>query len=174
MVVSSRHFFPEKAIEAILFVATRLANPTFHSVSKVFYFADKKHLERYGRLICGDSYVAMKHGPVPSQTYDLMKASVGRGWVTPDQAELIQSAFDVSSGCRIQAKRQPELKLLSESEIECLAESVTEYGGRSFGELTSLSHDAAWNSADENELISIEEIAKTLPNSDALIVHLRS
>jgi uncharacterized phage-associated protein len=174
MVVSARSFEVGKAIEAILFVATKLANPTFHSVSKVFYFADKKHLERYGRLICGDSYVAMKHGPVPSQTYDIMRVPVGRGWVNPDQAELIQSAFDVSSRCRIEAKRQPELRQLSESEIECLAESVAEYGSKSFGELTRLSHDAAWHSADENELISIDEFAKTLPNSEALIVHLRS
>jgi uncharacterized phage-associated protein len=174
MVVSARSFDVGKAIEAILFVATKLANPTFHSVSKVFYFADKKHLERYGRFICGDTYVAMKHGPVPSQTYDIMKVPVGRGWVSPDQAELIQAAFDVSNGCRIQTKRQPELEQLSASEIECLTECVAEYGGKSFGELTSLSHDAAWHSADENELISIEEIAKTLPDSEALIVHLRS
>ena len=174
MVVSARSFDVGKAIEAILFVATKLADPTFHSVSKVFYFADKKHLERYGRFICGDTYVAMKHGPVPSQTYDIMKVAVGRGWVNPDQAELIQLAFDVNKVCRIQPKRQPELKELSESEIECLAESVAEYGGKSFGELTSLSHDAAWDSADENELISIEEIAKSLPNSELLIAHLRS
>lgn len=174
MVVSARSFDVGKAIEAILFVATNLANPTFHSVSKVFYFADKKHLERYGRLICGDSYVAMKHGPVPSQTYDLMKVPVGRVWVNPDQAVLIQSAFDVSSGCRIQAKRQPELRQLSESEIECLEASIAEFGGKTFGELTRLSHDAAWDSADENEFISIEEIAKTLSDSEALIVHLRS
>lgn len=174
MVVSARSFDVGKAMEAILFVATKLANPTFHSVSKVFYFADKKHLERYGRFICGDSYVAMKHGPVPSQTYDIMKVPVGRGWVSPDQAELIQSAFDVSDGCRIQVKRQPELAQLSGSEIECLDESIAEHGSKSFRELTSLSHDAAWDSADENELISIEEIAKTLPDPEALIVHLRS
>ncbi|MGH8606942.1 MAG: Panacea domain-containing protein [Gammaproteobacteria bacterium] len=174
MVVSARSFDVGKAIEAILFVATKLAKPTFHSVSKVFYFADKKHLERYGRFICGDSYVAMKHGPVPSQTCDIMKVPVGRGWVNPDQAELIQSAFDVSDECRIQIKRQPELAQLSGSEIECLDESIAEHGSKSFRELTSLSHDAAWDSADENELISIEEIAKTLPNSEMLIAHLRS
>jgi hypothetical protein len=32
------------------------------------YFADKAHLEQYGRFICGDSYVAMK--PVPIGTYE--------------------------------------------------------------------------------------------------------
>lgn len=138
MVVSARSFDIGKAIEAILFVATKLADPTFHSVSKV------------------------------------LKVPVGRGWVSPDQAELIQLAFDVSNGCRIQTKRQPELRQLSESEIECLTDSIAEYGRKTFGELTTLSHDAAWNSADENEPISIEEIAKTLPNSELLIAHLRA
>jgi uncharacterized phage-associated protein len=40
------------------------------------YFADRKHLEKYGRFICGDSYVAMKHGPVPSEIYDILKAVI--------------------------------------------------------------------------------------------------
>ncbi|MEK7221817.1 MAG: Panacea domain-containing protein, partial [Nitrospirota bacterium] len=66
---TKRKFFrfdPDKAIQAILFVARSITGATFHQISKIIYFADKDHLQKYGRLICGDSYVAMKHGPVPS------------------------------------------------------------------------------------------------------------
>jgi len=31
------------------------------------------HLERYGRLIFGDTYIAMKHGRVPPGVYDMRK-----------------------------------------------------------------------------------------------------
>jgi uncharacterized phage-associated protein len=64
----------DKGIEAILYIAQKVDDPTFHRISKIMYFADRKHLEKYGRFICGDSYVAMKHGPVPSEIYDILKA----------------------------------------------------------------------------------------------------
>ena len=43
-------FEREKAIEAILYLAGRIEDPTFHSIGKLMYFADKTSLERYGRL----------------------------------------------------------------------------------------------------------------------------
>lgn len=64
------HFDPEKAVEVILYVASRVRDSGFHRVSKILYFADRDHLAMYGRFICGDSYVAMKNGPVPSGAYD--------------------------------------------------------------------------------------------------------
>jgi hypothetical protein len=42
----------------------------------------------------------------------------------------------------------------------------------SFGQLTSLSHDKAWDSADENEFIEVEQIVATLPDSEVLLDHL--
>ncbi|VXD20803.1 hypothetical protein PL8927_70018 [Planktothrix serta PCC 8927] len=47
----------EKGIESILYILKLLENkaqPTLHRVSKVLYFADKEHLEKYGRFIFGD------------------------------------------------------------------------------------------------------------------------
>ncbi|MEO6666974.1 MAG: Panacea domain-containing protein, partial [Nitrospiria bacterium] len=79
---AKRKFFrfdPEKALQAILFVARMLPGATFHQISKIIYFADKAHLQKYGRLICGDTYVAMKHGPVPSGIYDILKSVRGDG-----------------------------------------------------------------------------------------------
>ncbi len=66
-------FDEDVAIEVILYIANRVPHPTFHLIFKIMYFADKAHLERYGRFICGDSYVAMRNGPVPSVTYDMLK-----------------------------------------------------------------------------------------------------
>src|SRR5688572_28382921 len=41
---------------------------------KLLYMADREAWTRYGRPITGDTYVAMEHGPVLSQTYDQIRA----------------------------------------------------------------------------------------------------
>jgi len=174
MAVSIRKFDSAKAIESLLFVAARLPSPSFHSVSKVLYFADKAHLQRYGRLICGDDYVAMKHGPVPSGIYDMMKFPQGRSLLPPDLEKKVLAAFDVFNGHCIRPKRAADESRLSVSEIECLNDSIRQYGNKSFAQLTELSHDQAWEGSDENVLISIEEIARTLPNAEEILEYLHA
>lgn len=164
-------FDSDKALNAILWVAEMVKDPTFHRISKVIYFADKLHLERYGRLICGDSYCAMKHGPVPSAIYDMLKAVRGDG-SSEYQAEA-QRAFEVQGRMTVKPLRKADAEVLSESDIECLNESIQTYGRMSFDELTKVSHDEAWNSADENDLIDIEQIIATLPDGKALLQHLQ-
>ena len=44
-------FKVEKSVEAILYIGQNVEEPTFHRISKVMYFADKNHLEKYGRFI---------------------------------------------------------------------------------------------------------------------------
>lgn len=171
MTVRAQTFDPHKAVEAVLLVASRVANAGFHQISKLLYFADRIHLERYGRLICGDSYVAMQHGPVPSATYDLLKATAGRGdsrW-----ADLAAEAFDVVEGYVVRPKRAPDERSLARSEIACLEEVIREHGTKSFGELADLSHDRAWHSADANDFISLDALVETLPNAEQVRDHLR-
>ncbi|WP_419868710.1 type II toxin-antitoxin system antitoxin SocA domain-containing protein [Chryseobacterium sp. CT-SW4] len=39
------------------------------------YFADLKHLSKYGRKITEDCYVKMQNDPVPSKVCDILKGS---------------------------------------------------------------------------------------------------
>lgn len=167
-----RSFDHEKAINGILLIASRAHNSTFHKISKVMYLADKEHLAQYGRLIFGDSYVAMKHGPVPSETYDMLKAVRGDGWTKfMDEAE---DAFQVKNGKEVIPLKSPDLEVFSESDLECLEKTLENYGSKTFQELTDITHDQAWDSVDENDLIDLEQIIRTLPDSDALLEHIRS
>lgn len=163
-------FDPEKALNAILWIAKRIPSPTFHSISKLLYFADRLHLERYGRLISGDSYVAMKNGPVPSGAYDIMKAVRGDGTCAVE-AEA-QEALTVDGRYHVIPRRAANEAHFSESDLECLHETIQQYGSLSFKELTDLSHDAAWDSADENDIIELEQIIATLPDGASLLEHL--
>jgi uncharacterized phage-associated protein len=40
---------------------------------KLLYIADREALHEIGRPITGDRHVAMRYGPVPSRTYDIIK-----------------------------------------------------------------------------------------------------
>lgn len=174
MAIHARLFDREKAIEAILFIAGLLISPTKHSISKIFYLADKLHLQEYGRLICGDRYIAMEYGPVPSAIYHMMKVSAGQDRIDPDIDDFILEAFMVTNGRYITPKRKAETGFLSESEMECIQETVNDYGQKSFGELTDITHDSAWQVTGHNQPIELLDIAKTLPNADEIISYLNS
>lgn len=163
-------FDPEKAVEVLLFLAKRINPPNLHRVLKLLYLADKLHLERYGRLICGDTYVAMKSGPVPSGAYDIVKDVRGDGMHS--FAEHARHTFQIH-GYDIAPFRDADVSLFSDSDVECLEEAVRRYGEMSGGQLKELSHDAAYQAADENDFISIEAIAGMFPDRDALITYLR-
>ena len=174
MALAPIRFDPERALELVLYVASRLRYPTLHSVSKVLYFADREHLSRYGSLLSGDNYVAMRHGPVPSAIYDLLKAAAGRlEPLIPSQFyDLVGQSLSVEEGSRVRPLRAANLELLSASQRECLDASIKANGRLSFKRLTDKSHDAAWRSVDENDLIDVRTIAKTLPNAKQVLAYL--
>ncbi len=162
-------FQEDKAIEVILYLAKKAADPTFHSISKLLYFADKTSLERYGRFICGDDYYAMEYGPVPSHTYDLMKNA-------PSDKSF---PFKVER-YTITPRRKPNLELLSESDIECLDICLVLYGNAPFWKRHADSTDDAYKKAWQERgsagsaRMPVESIAGILENPKELIDHLEN
>lgn len=151
---------PKKTIEVILYIATRVKDPTLHRIFKIMYFADKVHLLKYGRFITGDQYIAMEYGPVPSLAYDITKQP-------PEENILIE-------GYHIVPQRDARKEEFSESDLECLNASIEQHGHKSFGQLTDESHDDAWQVAPENGIMTIESIAKMLDASDELFSFLHN
>ncbi len=185
MAVSEITFSPEKALEAILYIAAKLKEPTIHEVLKVRYFADKLHLAKFGWMASGDDYVAMKFGPVGSGTYDLMKAARGdkSGFIYPRFAELVSGSLAVDADRRtLRGLRTPDLSCLSRAEVSCLDNALGCYGNMPFDERTELSHDAAWklawDAASEDEIgaspMAVASIATTLDNASEVLNHLRA
>ncbi len=163
----------EKAIEVILYIAnkastTNKVNEVYWAL-KVLYFADKEHLSKYGRLICNDFYAAMSHGPVPSVCYDMIKYVRGDGFYRFNFP--VEETFS-ADGNDIIPHRDANLDLLSESDIECLEESIEKYGHLPFYKLRDISHDDAFKSADLNDFISLENLAKSLPDGEQLLEYL--
>jgi uncharacterized phage-associated protein len=162
-------FNRQKTIEAILYIAQKVKDADYHSISKLLYFADKTHLERYGRFITGDTYYAMQYGPVPSNTYNLMKEGSAFG----------NSDFRVEDGKRVVALRLPKMDEFSRSDVKMLDLAIDLYGEMPFWMKTSLSHDAAWESAwnarggSQTAPMSIESIVALLEKPELLLEFLR-
>ena len=158
----------EKAVEAMLYVAEKTSN--LYTILKVLYFADRTHLEKYGRFIYGDSYVAMKNGPVPGTAYDIAKdVRENRGYPILQSAKEV---FKFENNETLSPLRQANIELLSDSDIECLDKAFEQYGYFPFGKLKNVSHDEAYRSAGPNDTIHLEAIVKTLPDSEVILDYL--
>lgn len=137
-------FDPEKLVHALAFLSNRgVANLDTMKAVKLLYFADKLHLQKYGRTIIGDDYYCMKHGPVPTVSLNIIQATVA-GTEDADGAELMADYFDVRrSGnypCLI-AKKSADLDVFSDSDIEVLTEVASKYGSKTAWELRDLAHE---------------------------------
>ena len=95
----------EKAVNSLLFVVSQLEKADTHKTYKILYFADQKHLLRYGRPISGDTYVKMKFGPVPSFVKNIVDEQIeGLEEVVAKSIFLSAKPFLNSSG-----KKSPKL-----------------------------------------------------------------
>jgi uncharacterized phage-associated protein len=148
------------SVHTMLFVLEKLGGKAdFHKIFKIMYFANQKHLARYGSLFNEDQFIAMKNGPVPSMSYDILKALRGQGLHSSDK-ERFEGYFKLLDYFTVEAKTNSDLEELSESAIGCLMESISENEKIDYDGLTAKSHDAAWDNTNRDGDMSIEDIAK--------------
>lgn len=162
------------SVHTILYILENLGGKgDFHKIFKVMYFADQKHLTRYGSLISDDQYIAMKNGPVPSMAYDILKALRGQGMHSDDK-DKFSKFFKLIDSYNIEAIEKPDLDELSESAVNCLNESINENANFDFDGLTEKSHDTAWDETNRDCEIPIELIAKAGGANDAMVNYINS
>ena len=150
-----------KAINSILFVLNELGieKSDAHKVFKILYFADQKHLVTYGRPITGDTYVKMQYGPVPAFLKDVSEGNEKEGLINRINKHFLTSSYPYNE------------EDLSESEVECLREAITENKDLSFKELTEKSHDSAWQKAKWH--INYMAIAKAATDNPDILNYIR-
>ena len=169
------NFDKKKAISAILYVSKSLQkariSQDLHKIFKILYFADQKHLARYGRPIIGDFYIAMDHGPVPSQIYDIIKTVRGDSIFTSD--DNYNEYFSVNKHF-MSPKKSPTMDEFSVSDLECIDESIKENKRLSFKVLKDKSHDEAYRKAGKDDRIPFEEMAKIANVDKGTLAYLKS
>jgi uncharacterized phage-associated protein len=171
----NKYLDAQKSLEAILHVS-RTTTDLFHIV-KVLYFADKIHLERYGRMISWDHYVAMREGPVPSGAYDLIKYARGDRFTYDSRIAKTRPELALSvDGDVVSPAREPNPAYLSDSDLECLNEAIARYSQMNWKELWKIAHqEKAYKKTPRDRPIPLSDlIALDVPNGKEVLEYLDS
>jgi uncharacterized phage-associated protein len=123
----------EKAIQAAGVILRREGNTASRlRLLKLLYIADRRSLERFGRPIVGSKIVAMKNGPLHSQILDLLNGNcVG---------ESRWASYFQNQGVLVQLVQQPDVGLLSRSELDLLEEVTKELSEMDDWEIVEATH----------------------------------
>ena len=133
----------QKAVETVLWVIER-GESNVYNIMKILFAADKFHLNKHGRPVTGDRYVAMEFGTVPSWIYDATKLKESKiGFIKKDM--LLEA----------EPRRKANMELMSESDIEALEHGFNEYAKLSFKRVLEKNHkERAWILARERSPLS--------------------
>lgn len=106
---------------------------------KLLYFVDRLSLEKYGEPVSFDNMVAMPHGMVLSQTYNLSTGSaisIAGGW-----NEWISDKENHNISLNKDIKNIDEFDELSTADIELVDEVYSKYGKYSGFDLADMHHN---------------------------------
>lgn len=109
---------------------------------KLVYFADRYHLRKYGRPVVGDVYMAMKFGPVASNTLNL--ANLENDRLDAECAKYINTFIkhpkhDLKKE-HIESKQKVDIDVFSKTDIEALEAVYAQFGDQDRFELAELTH----------------------------------
>lgn len=103
---------------------------------KLIFLADRYHLRKYGRLITNDNYVAMKHGPVPSATRDIVESN--------DYLDAIEINYSFEfikpNNLELISVNEVDTAVFSESDLEALNFTWKYFGRYNQFELRDITH----------------------------------
>lgn len=135
-------FEPNKAIHAVLWLLYR-NNQVMDKLQlvKLFFYADREHLIRYGRPILGGDYFTMERGPVCSQLLNILDEVQAGNTSWPLKA---RGQYDIV------AKEPPDAQWLSESDLAVLDKVYGELGHIDKWKLRDMTHELV--SCKKNEL----------------------
>ena len=142
----------EKAIEAMVWLANKNPGIDIYHVAKILYYAEKTHLNRYGKPIIGATYIRMEFGQVPSEVRDLITKNA---WmVDPDYLDRFSAAIEVNKEPydKLKPLRNADLDYFSDTDIECLEESLIKLQHLTFGQIKKMSHhERSWLETEQNK-----------------------
>jgi len=138
-------FSPAKARAALLWMLEQKPGIDLHAVLKACYFADKDHLNSYGRPVFGAAYRAMKFGPVPIEIYEMAKGEPY--WLAELGAESYPWALEGFRLKKAGSNEVPDLEEFSPSDLRTLEAGFQRSCGLDFNERTAATHGPDWQAA---------------------------
>lgn len=143
-----------RILESVLFLIEEAERRgialTQYDIAKSVFLADTDHLNRFGRPVTFDNFVAMQYGPVPSETYDMLKADYDwSGKLGMVSAPWTRRSAGGKAFQYLKPKRSANLRVLSKTDVEALGEALTLVKSLGFGGVKDHTHKhpayvAAW------------------------------
>lgn len=147
----------KKSTQVLLFLIQSFGGKAdIYKIYVILYFADLFHLSRYGTLISGDTYIAMKDGPVPFYILNIYKQVRAESPLKFSGIE-INEFFTVKENLLV-AKSNYKEDFLSESEVECLFEAIQHHKNETISTLSAKAKDIAWEAAGKNGDILLTDL----------------
>lgn len=175
--MSSSKIAAEKGFNVLLYVAVPLQEPrNLYKILKAIYYADKLHLEKYGRQIFPQRYQKLEYGNVPADSYDVVTHCRGDK-SQPRMPDNVKRRLKVEKRDTVKPLDQPNLDYLSKSEIECLQIAIEKIRPMDFNAVMRFLHhdDPAYNNDVKlHKYLSLEEhIIPTLKNGEQILAYLK-
>jgi hypothetical protein len=139
----------KKILESVLYLINeaerRKIYVTEYDIVKSIFLADVAHLNQYARPITFDNFVAMKDGPVPSTTRDVLQPDFNPRFQYSGEAwppwERERSPEDGNLAYRfVKPKRKENLRVLSETDLHALSEALSVVKSLKFSGVRSETH----------------------------------
>jgi uncharacterized phage-associated protein len=158
---------PKVAQMAAYLLSRTRGKMNYLKLIKLLYLADREAMKRHGHPISGDRYVSMDHGPVLSQTFNLIKGAAQfaeGGW-----NHWIADKADYAVSLKRKAPREA-LDELSDADVGVLSGVYAKFGKMDQWELVDYVHRYCreWKDPNGSSIpITYEEIFRALGRTPA-------
>lgn len=144
-----------KFAEVLLYVAKALQDDSAGGavkINKALFNADFAHMRAYGRPITGAEYQKLPMGPAPRRLLPVRTRLIENG--SAMLREEMRLGYKLQ---RLVPLREPDVSLLTDTEMEMLDEAIESMTGRTGTQVSDASHtEPGWRMVDDNETIPYE------------------
>lgn len=175
-----QHYDVKKIANAIIyFIDNNVLNLGTTKLMKLCFYADKYHLEEYGKAIFNHSYTKMEHGPVPTWLYGIIRTSISG--VTDFDFEEEVNVFNEYIGLKqvcfgshnqynqtvFAKKKEFNTKFFSKTQLKILDKVIQDFRTITAADISELSHQTnAWKNVELNEQITYDSMVDDEETSD--------
>lgn len=165
-----------KLVEVVLYILCKTGWLDYYHLFKIIYFANVKHIVKYGFPMVADKFCALKNGPVPSALYDCVK---GGKYYDAELHEMLSNSIAKGTDdayYMVSAVRTADMDYLSKADAEALDSSMAENLRLPFGDLMAKSHGKEWERASNQQgqkVMDIVGMAKDANASDDMIEYIK-
>ncbi len=164
-----QHYDVRKIANAIIFfIDSNVKYLGITKLMKLCFYADKYHLEQFGKPIFNHTYTKLPRGPVPTWLYSIIRTKISGSFDYDFEDEvkvfnkfIATEEIQWDEGTKVIFTKLKEFdkKYFSKSQIKILMQVSEEFKNISASAISELSHETnAWKSVDFNEIITYESM----------------